>query len=66
MVLGRTSEDDLGAMDTQMLERMAKLADLPDYSAQGAVTSLSSPADDPSKAPPMPQVFDLTAARKAS
>lgn len=60
------SEDDLGAMDTQMLERMAKLADLPDYSAQGAVTSLSSPADDPSKAPPMPQVFDLTAARKAS
>lgn len=59
------SPEELEAKDIRELERLAKLADLPDYSARSA-SSISEPEDDPWKAPPMPKVFEIGGARKAS
>ncbi len=59
------SKEELEAKDIRELERLAKLADLPDYSARSA-GGIPDPADDPWKAPPMPKVFEIGSARKAS
>lgn len=59
------TKEALDSMDTETLAGMARLADLPDYSAR-ATSAATEPADDPMRAPKMPAVFDLNAHRKAS
>ncbi len=55
------SEEKLRGMSTEDLEALAKLADVPDYSARG-VPSLTAAEEDPDKIPSMPQVFENKAA----
>ena len=56
------SEEKLNAMSTEELEALAKLADVPDYSARGLPSLKAAEEDDPNSAPPMPLVFEDKAA----